>query len=50
MATLTENNISAIWAYKKPKIEIKVTAGGVTLRMPVKLRVLEQGKQGTSMQ
>jgi DNA-binding protein len=44
MATLTENNISEIWAYKKPEIEIKVTAGGVTLRMPVKLRVTGAGQ------
>jgi DNA-binding protein len=42
--TLTENNISEIWAYKKPEIEIKVTAGGVTLRMPVKLRVTGAGQ------
>jgi hypothetical protein len=41
---LTENNIAAIWVYKMPEIEIKVTAGGVTLRMPVKLRVTGAGQ------
>ena len=35
---LTENNIAAIWVYRRPEVEIKVTVGGDTLRMPVKLR------------
>jgi hypothetical protein len=43
-ATLPEHNVGAIWAYKKPEIVIEVTAGGVTLRMPVKLRVTGAAK------
>jgi hypothetical protein len=41
---LTENNIAAIWVYRRPEVEIKVSAGGVTLRIPVKLRVTGAGQ------
>ena len=41
---LTENNIAAIWVYRRPEVEIKVTVGGDTLRMPVKLRVTGAGQ------
>ena len=35
---LTENNIAAIWVYRRPEVEIKVTVGGDTSQNASELR------------